>query len=131
MYKIILFLSGLFSICTISFGQVANDKIIFVIDSILVINDPEEGNEILQADIADITVIKNQDTLNHLGYGKFDGATFIFTKEYRNRPDSLKQIPSSKQMEGKMVFGSFITFLIPDDLLIIIIAEESRKKEHF
>ncbi len=73
----------------------------FVVDSIPVIDDPEEGNEILQTDIADITVIKNKDTLNRLGYGRFDGVTFIFTKEYRNRPDSLKQIPSSKQMERK------------------------------
>ena len=73
----------------------------FVVDSIPVIDDPEEGNEIVQRDVADITVIKNKDTLNRLGYSQFDGATFIFTKEYRNRPDSLKQIPSSKQMERK------------------------------
>lgn len=73
----------------------------FVVDSIPVIDDPEEGNEILQSDISDITVIKNKDTLNLLGYGQFDGVTFIFTKEYRNRPDSLKRIPSSKQMERK------------------------------
>lgn len=73
----------------------------FVVDSIPVIDDPEEGNEIVQTDVADITVIKNKDTLNRLGYGQFDGVTFIFTKEYRNRPDSLKQIPSSKQMERK------------------------------
>lgn len=73
----------------------------FVVDSIRVIDDPEEGNEISQTDVADITVIKNKDTLNRLGYGQFDGATFIFTKEYRNRPDSVKQISSSKQMEKK------------------------------
>ncbi len=101
MNKIVLFLFGLFSICTISVGQVSNDKIIFVVDSIPVIDDPEEGNEILQNDVADITVIKNRDTLNSLGYEQFDGATFIFTKEYRSRPDSLKQILSTKQMENK------------------------------
>ena len=80
-------------------------------DSIPVIDDPEEGNEIVQADVADITVIKNKDTLNRLGYGQFDGATFIFTKEYRNRPDSLKQIPSSKQMIRKN--GVFLYHNIP------------------
>lgn len=85
----------------ISFGQTSNDKVMFVVDSIPVINDPEEGNEILQTDVADITVIKNKDTLTSLGYGQFDEVTFIFTKEYRNRPDNLKQIPSSKQMEKK------------------------------
>lgn len=91
---------------TISFGQTSNDKIMFVVDSIPVIDDPEEGNEIVQTDVADITVIKNKDTLNRLGYGQFDGVTFIFTKEYRTRPDSLKQIPSSKQMERKN--GAFL-----------------------
>jgi antitoxin component YwqK of YwqJK toxin-antitoxin module len=101
MNKIVLLFLGFFSFYTTSFGQTSNDKIMFVIDSIPVINDPEEGNEILQTDVADITVIKNKDTLKLLGYGQFDGVTFIFTNEYRNRPDSLKQIPSSKQMERK------------------------------
>lgn len=101
MKKIILIFIGIFSICRTSFGQILNDKIMFVIDSIPVIDDPEYGNEILQTDVSDITVIKNKDTLNHLGYGQFDGVTFIFTKKYRNRPDSIKEIPSSKQMERK------------------------------
>jgi antitoxin component YwqK of YwqJK toxin-antitoxin module len=101
MNKIILLFTGLFLLHSISFGQTSNDKIMFVVDSIPVIDDPEEGNEIVQTDVADITVIKNKDTLNRLGYGQFDGVTFIFTKEYRTRPDSLKQIPSSKQMERK------------------------------
>jgi len=101
MNKIILLLVGLVSFYTTSFGQTSNNKIMFVVDSILVIDDPEEGNEIQQNDIADITVIKNKDTLKLLGYGQFDGVTFLFTKEYRNRPEKIKQIPSSKQMERK------------------------------
>ena len=36
-----------------------------------------------------------------LGYEQFDGVTFLFTKEYRKRPESLKQIPSTKQMTRK------------------------------
>jgi len=91
----------------------------FVIDSVPVIDDLEEGNEILQTDVADITVIKNKDTLKLLGYGQFDGVTFLFTKEYRNRPESLRQIPSSKQMEkknetflfrGNLYSGQFIDY---------------------
>ena len=106
MNKIILLFIGLFSFYTTSFGQITNDKIMFVVDSIPVIDDPEEGNEILQTDVADITVIKNKDTLKQLGYGQFDGVTFVFTKEYRNRLESIKQIPSSKQMEKKN--GTFL-----------------------
>ncbi len=54
-----------------------------MVDSIPVIDDPEEGNEILQNDVADITVIKNRDTLNSLGYEQFDGATFMLSLQRR------------------------------------------------
>lgn len=101
MNKLILLFAGVLFLNNISFGQTSNDKIMFVVDSIPVIDDPEEGNEILQTDVADITVIKNKNTLKLLGYGQFDGATFLFTKEYRNRPEIIKVIPSSKQMEKK------------------------------
>lgn len=84
-----------------SIGQASNDKIMFVVDSIPVIDDPEYGNEISSKDIADLTVIKNKDSLKNLGCQQFDGVTFLFTKEYRNRPESLKQITSSKQLERK------------------------------
>src|SRR4051794_33888321 len=111
MNKIILLITALFLLRNISFGQTPNDKIMFVVDSIPVIEEPEEENEILETDVADITVIKNKDTLNRLGYGQFDGVTFLYTKEYRSRPDSLKQIPSSKQMERKN--GVFLFYHTP------------------
>jgi len=101
MNKIIFLLIGLLSICSNLLGQTSDEKTIFIIDSIPVFYEPEEWGEIIETDVSDITVVKNKDTLNHLGYGQFDIVTFIFTKEYRNRPDSIKQIPSSKQMERK------------------------------
>jgi tetratricopeptide (TPR) repeat protein len=95
----------LFIVClltgTTSFAQNQNVKMFFVIDSIPVLDDPEEGNEVKGGDVSDLTVIKNKDSLKLLGYATFDGVTYIFTKEYRNRPDSLKRIPSTKQMERK------------------------------
>ena len=101
MNKSILFLIVFLLFHTIILGQTSDEKIMYVVDSIPVVDDPEEGNEILQTDVADITVIKNKDTLKLLGYERFDGATFLFTKEYRNRAESVKRIPSSKQMERK------------------------------
>ena len=106
MNKITLLFAALFFFNSISFGQTSNNKIMFLVDSIPVIDDPKEGNEILQTDVADITVIKNKDTLKLLGYGQFDGVTFLFTNEYRKRTESIKQIPSSKQMEKKN--GTFL-----------------------
>lgn len=83
------------------FSQANGENIIYVIDSILVKEDPDEDDQLSNNDVADITVIKNRDSLTRFGLDKFDGAIFIFTKQYRSRPDSLKQIPSSKQMERK------------------------------
>ncbi len=101
MNKFLLFLLVLTPSLSNSYGQAPENKILFIVDSIPVIEDPEEGNEILQTDIADIIIIKNKDSLKLLGYEQFDGVTYIFTKEYRNRSDDLKKIPSSKQMKRK------------------------------
>jgi tetratricopeptide (TPR) repeat protein len=107
MNKILFYLFGLIFLSLHSVGQSMQENIIYIVDSIPVIEDPEEGNEIVEADISDVTVIKNKDTLRHLGHEKFDGAIYIFTKEYRIRPEELKQIPSSKQMERKNGFWYF------------------------
>ena len=87
-------------------AQSADEKMLFVVDSIPVINDPEEGNGIMETEVAEIIIIRNKDTLNLLGYGQYSGVTFLFTKEYRNRSESIKRIPSSKQMERKN--GAFV-----------------------
>ena len=101
MSKAILFFIGLFSFCIASFGQAYSERMLFVIDSIPLINDPEDWNPITQEDIADIAVVKNKDSLKQLGWGQLDGITYIFTKAYRTRNDSLKRIPSLKQMVVK------------------------------
>lgn len=101
MNKHLLFLVGLFSLCTASFAQSSNYTKLFVIDSVPVIKDPDENNQITDADIADVAYLKNKDSLKYLGLEKYDEVTYVFTKEYRNRPDSLKNIPSLLQMEIK------------------------------
>lgn len=100
MNKIIILVIA-FSLSALhSLGQSGQNNVVYIIDSVSVIEDLGEG-DISPNDIADITVIRSKDTLNRLGYGQYDGAIYIFTKAYRNRPDSLKQIPSSIQMEKK------------------------------
>ena len=101
MVKLSIFLLAFLSISAASFGQILNEKILFVIDSIPILNDPEEWNPIDPNDIADITVIKNKDSLKRLRPEQLDGIVYIFTKAYRNRPDSLKRIPSLNQMVVK------------------------------
>lgn len=80
------------------FGQDA-PNIIYIVDEIPVIDDPERGNEVNEADIADMNVVKEKDSLMAYGFEKFDAAIFLFTKEYRKRSDEIKKIPSSLQMK--------------------------------
>lgn len=88
----------------LSYTSLAQDKsenVVYIVDKITILEDPERGNEVNENDIADVNVIKNKDTLKSLGFEKFDGAIYIYTKEFRNRPEEIKGIPSTKQMERK------------------------------
>lgn len=100
MYRSILSFVISFGFCIASASQTTN-RTLFIIDSIPLINDPEEWNPISQEDIADLYVLKNKDSLKLLGWEQFDGVIYVFTKAYRNRPDSIKKIPSLKQMVMK------------------------------
>jgi tetratricopeptide (TPR) repeat protein len=82
-------------------GQTTDPKVAYVVDSIAVVDDPEKGDDILDDDISDLHIIGNKDSLKLLGYERFDAVSYIFTKAYRGRPDSIKIIPSTKNMERK------------------------------
>lgn len=92
-----------FALCwqQIAFSQSTGEKIAYIIDSIPVLTDPAEGDDITDADVADITTIKDKEALRRLGYEQFDGVTYLFTKEYRNRSEEDRKIPSAKQMERR------------------------------
>jgi antitoxin component YwqK of YwqJK toxin-antitoxin module len=99
MKKVFLLFAGFF--CLINLLAQPSGKILFVIDSIPQLTDPEPWNQVVQDDISDISIIKDKDSLRLLGWQELDAITYIFTKEYRNRPDSLKKIPSLKHMVMK------------------------------
>ena len=101
MYKTLTLVIFLLFVNFKSFSQQTQPNVIYIVDSIPVIEDLEEGNEISEVDISDVTVVKNKDTLKLLGLEKFDGAIYVFTKAYRIRPAELLQIPSTKLMERK------------------------------
>jgi antitoxin component YwqK of YwqJK toxin-antitoxin module len=82
-------------------GQSVDPKAAYVVDSILVVEDPAKGDDILSVDVSDLHIIRNKDSLKLLGYKKFDAVSFIFTKAYRARPDSIKAIPSLRSMQKK------------------------------
>ncbi len=92
------------------FSQNPADKIAMVIDSILVEKDPEPGNVLKVTEVALVRVLKNKDSLRLLGYPGYDGVTFIFTKNYLSRPDSIRRIPCSGQLLKINGSGRFIDY---------------------
>jgi len=84
-----------------SFAQGQNEKALFVVDSIPIIDEPKEGNALTQDEINNVVTITKRQTLDSLGYNQIDKVIYVFTKEYVNRPDSLKSIPSTGIMIRK------------------------------
>lgn len=82
-----------------------NERMLFVVDSIPILKDPEAWNPISKEDWADLSVIRNRDSIRLLGWDEVDAITFIFTRAYRSRPDSVKVIPSLRHM--KLINGTW------------------------
>jgi tetratricopeptide (TPR) repeat protein len=102
IYQQTLLLSLILCLCfRPAYAQNANPRIMYVVDSIPIMKDPDPADSLPPYAIAEIHVIKNKDTLALLGYSQFDGVAFIFTKAYQARPDSLKAIPSTSQLKKK------------------------------
>jgi tetratricopeptide (TPR) repeat protein len=119
MRKNILLSAAFFLLGTTAFGQSTKNTMLYIIDSIPNWQSQRSWNPVLKDDIADMRTITGKDTLEQSGYGDYKGVTYIFTKEYRKRPDSLKSILSLKQMEfindawhwhGMPYYGKFINY---------------------
>lgn len=83
-------------------GQNSDARILYVIDSIPIIKEPEEGLNSLSNDQIDhLTIYKGEKAIDSLGFKDLDGVIYIFTKEYIKRPDSIKRIPSTNNMNRK------------------------------
>ncbi|AFU67744.1 hypothetical protein P700755_000740 [Psychroflexus torquis ATCC 700755] len=96
--KIMILLLTLSSI--IGFGQ--NENVLYVVDSIPVIEEPKEGfGTLTENEIDNVVVVKDKKVIESSGYKDLDGIIYVFTKEYVKRPDSIKAIPSTKIMTKK------------------------------
>src|SRR4051812_39257123 len=120
-----LFMKKLLCVCSFVcffLGALAQapGKILYVIDSIPVMQDPEDWNQLQPENIALINIVNNKDSMKQLGWEQLDGITYIFTRAYLERPDSLRRIPSLKQMvmqdgswhfHGERYTGKYIDYL--------------------
>ena len=95
---IILFIAFA-SMC--SYAQTSNytEQILYIIDGVPVIDDPDETTgEIKNEDIDVIKVVTAKEKIQNAGYKKVDKIIYITTKEYKQRSDEIKAIPTTKLM---------------------------------
>ena len=98
--KILLLLLTLSSI--IGFSQNLNENVLYVVDSIPIIEEPKEGfGTLTENEIDNVVVVKDKKVIESSGYKDLDGIIYVFTKEYVKRPDSIKVIPTTKLMTKK------------------------------
>jgi len=92
-FAIVLFLFAENGFC-----QALDSTSIFIIDSLLVKDAPAPDDMLMMADIASMKVIKDKDSLQRMGYAGYEKVSYIITKAYLARPDSIRKLPSTKQM---------------------------------
>ncbi len=92
----------LFFLSISTFGQNQNERILYIVDSIPIIDEPKEGfGTLTENEIEKVEVIKDKKIIETKGFKDLDGIIYVFTKEYEKRPDSLKAIPTTKKMTKK------------------------------
>ena len=88
----------------ICFGQNQNENVLYVVDSIPIIEEPKEGfGTLTENEIDHVVVVKDKQTIESYGYKDLDGVIYIFTKAYANRTASIESIPESNSMTIKIV----------------------------
>ncbi|QJP35446.1 tetratricopeptide repeat protein [Nonlabens sp. Ci31] len=84
-------------ISTIGISQ--NERTLYIVDSIPIIEEPKEGfGTLTENEIDRVDVLKDKQAIEKAGYKDLDGIIYVFTKEYAKRPDSIKAIPTTKSM---------------------------------
>ncbi len=96
-------LISILTLCSfIGFGQNEGKNVLYIVDSIPVIEEPKEGfGTLSQDEIERIDVVKDKSIIDSTGFKNLDEIIFVFTKSYAQRPDSLLAIPSTKLMTQK------------------------------
>ncbi len=86
----------------VGYAQNSKERILYIVDSIPIFEDPKEGFGTLSENVIErVEVVKDGQEIQKTGYKNVDGIVYVFTKEYLNRPDSIKAIPTTKMMTRK------------------------------
>jgi tetratricopeptide (TPR) repeat protein len=84
----------------LSFGQNTSERTLYIIDSIPVFKgfNKVEGADIVEDDIFSINTVTDLQKLAKFKAYNLNTIIYITTKRFANRPDSIQQIPSMRQM---------------------------------
>ncbi len=83
-------------------SQNPNEKILYIIDGIPIIGDPDKDDDVLtENDIELLTIITNKSEIKKYTNLEIDKVINITTKLYAKRPEEIKSIPSTKQMQKR------------------------------
>jgi len=78
------------------------EKILYIVDNVPIIDDPDEGmGDLGTNDVDYLKVVTNKDSINTLGYPNIDKVIYIYTKAFSKRTDDIRKIPTTKLMERK------------------------------
>jgi antitoxin component YwqK of YwqJK toxin-antitoxin module len=79
-----------------------DESILYIIDSIPIIKDPDKSSGTLKnEDVDHLEVVTNPGKIKALGYSSVDKIIYITTKEFAKRPPEIKKILTTKLMERK------------------------------
>ncbi len=93
-----------FLTCIKAFSQetAKQGAVLYIVDNVPIIDDPKEDDvQLQQTDVELVIVITNKAQIEKSGFKNVDKILDIKTKAYTNRPDSIKQIPTTKLMTRK------------------------------
>jgi antitoxin component YwqK of YwqJK toxin-antitoxin module len=83
-------------------AQNSNENVLYIVDSIPIIEEPKEGfGTLSEKEIDRVEVLKNKEAIASTEFKNVDGIIYVFTKAYSKRSDSIKAIPSTKLMTKK------------------------------
>jgi antitoxin component YwqK of YwqJK toxin-antitoxin module len=99
MNKLLLIFFFLFFNSALS-AQENSQRILYIVDSVVIVDDPDENDQLTENDIETLEVVTNLDRIKAAGYeGKMDKIIYVITKSYATRTDEIKSIPTTKNMK--------------------------------
>jgi tetratricopeptide (TPR) repeat protein len=99
MYTLYCLLAAGFLCSQHLYAQEKNTGTLFYIDSVAIKEEMDPDDHVLlPEEIAVIRPITDKDSISRLGLAGADTVMYILTKAYRDRPDSVKQLPRLQQL---------------------------------